>query len=125
MKIIEAINRADELRPNDFTQEQKIMWLSALDGIIKKEIIDTHEDASANAASFTGYDADTPLSTQLLANEPYDEMYITYLLMKIDYSSAEYAKYNNSATLYNTQFSAFWGWYNRTHMPRSRDIKFF
>lgn len=125
MKLIEAINRADELRPNDFTREQKIAWLSALDGIIKNEITDTHEDPPANAVSFKGYGADTPLSTQLLADAPYDELYITYLTMKIDYGNAEYAKYNNSTALYNTQLAVFSSWYNRTHMPRNSDIKFF
>ena len=42
MTIIEAINKNDLLKPNNFTQMDKIIWLSTLDGIIKKEIIDTH-----------------------------------------------------------------------------------
>ena len=45
MKLIEAINKIDALKQNTFTQEDKIGWLSTLDGIIKSEIIDTHEGA--------------------------------------------------------------------------------
>ena len=44
MTIIEAINRIDELKPNNYTYLEKIGWLSKLDGAIKKNIIDTHED---------------------------------------------------------------------------------
>ena len=44
MTIIEAINRIDELKPNSYTYLEKIGWLSKLDGTIKKNIIDTHED---------------------------------------------------------------------------------
>lgn len=43
MTIIEAIQKTDELKPNGYTQSQKIEWLSKLDGIIKRGIIDTHE----------------------------------------------------------------------------------
>lgn len=43
MKIIEAINRLDALKSNTYTQPEKIDWLSRLDSMVKKQIIDTHE----------------------------------------------------------------------------------
>lgn len=43
MTIIEAIQKTDELKPNGYTQSQKIEWLAKLDGMIKRGIIDTHE----------------------------------------------------------------------------------
>lgn len=43
MTVMEAINRVDAVKPNAYKQQEKIRWLSILDGIIKKEIIDTHE----------------------------------------------------------------------------------
>ena len=53
MKIIEAIQKVDALKPNNYSQEDKIKWLSTLDGVIKREIIDTHEGASDIV--FNGY----------------------------------------------------------------------
>ena len=50
MTIIEAINKIDALKPNNYSQGDKIGWLSTLDGIIKKEIIDTHEGADKEKA---------------------------------------------------------------------------
>ena len=44
MTIIEAINQIDAMKPNSYSQSDKIKWLSNLDWSIKKEIIDTHED---------------------------------------------------------------------------------
>ena len=41
MTIIEAITYADEIKPNSYTQSDKIKWLSQVDGTVKKEIIDT------------------------------------------------------------------------------------
>lgn len=122
MTIIEAINRIDLLKPNNYTQEEKIGWLSTLDGIVKKEIIDTHE---GSAASFNGYDVDTALDTELLVPAPYDDIYIKWLEAQIDYNNGDTNKYTNSMTMYNSAYSAFERYYNRTHMPIGRKFKFF
>lgn len=50
MTIIEAINIIDVLKPNTYSQSDKIGWLSTLDGLIKKKIIDTHEGATKEEA---------------------------------------------------------------------------
>lgn len=123
MTIIEAINKIDVLKPNNYTQSEKIKWLSNLDGIIKTEIIDSHE--GSEGIVFNGYDDDTPLWTELLASAPYDDLYIKWLEAQIDYTNAEYGKYNNSVTAYNTAYSAFERYYNRQHMPKQRKLKFF
>ena len=123
MTIIEAINKIDALKPNNYSQSDKIGWLSTLDGIIKKEIIDTHE--GADTVIFNGYDAATALDTVLIAPAPYDDVYIRWLEAQIDYANGEYGKYNNSMALYNTAFSAYERYYNRTNMPIGRKFKFF
>ena len=123
MTIIEAIDSINSLKPNSFTQEDKIKWLSTLDGIIKKEIIDTHE--GAEGVEFNGYDENTPLDTVLLVPPPYDDIYLKWLEAKIDYINGDTARYNNSMIMYNTAYSAFQRYYNRTHMPKGKSIKFF
>jgi hypothetical protein len=123
MTILEAINRVDTTKPNSYTQTEKVDWLSTIDGIIKKEIIDTHE--GGENVVFDGYDADTSLDTVLLVPAPYDDIYIRYLEMQIDYANGEYVKYNNSKVMYNETYSAFKRYYNRTHMPKGKKFKFF
>lgn len=122
MTIIEAINRTDSVKPNAYSQQEKVRWLSTLDGTVKNEIIDTHE--GAEEIIFSGYNDETPLNTELLIPAPYEDVYIRYLEMQIDYANGEYGKYNNSAAAYNTAFSAFEKYYNREHMPRSRGPRF-
>ena len=123
MTIIEAINRIDSLKPNSYSQEDKIAWLSILDGEIKANIIDTHE--GSEKVTFNGYDADTPTDTVLLVPAPYDDVYIKWLESQIDYSSGETKRFNNSIVMYNTAYSAFERHYNRNHMPIGKNIKFF
>ena len=123
MTIIEAIHRINTVKPNGYDQALKIKWLSTLDGIIKKEIIDTHE--GGENVVFNGYTEDSNLLTELLVPAPYDDIYIRYLEMQIDYANGEYGKYNNSKAMYNETYTAFKKFYNRTHMPKGKKFKFF
>lgn len=123
MKIIEAINTIDALKPNGYTQAEKLRWLSTLDGMLQTELFAVHE--GADEAAFSGYDEDTPPETELLAQEPYGrELYLRYLEAQIDYYNGETARYNNSMTMYQAAYTAFARWYNRTHLPRSQKRKF-
>ena len=123
MTIMGAINHIDSIKPNSYSQTEKVRWLSTLDGVIKKEIIDTHE--GGESITFEGYEPDVALGTIMLVPAPYDDIYIKWLEAQIDYSNGETAKYNNSITMYNTAYSAFERYYNRTHMPKGKSIKFF
>lgn len=123
MTLIEAINRTDILKPNTYSQQEKVKWLSTLDGIIKKEIIDTHE--GGEAVIFDGYDDTTSVATVLLVPAPYDDIYLKWLGAQIDYVNGETARYNNSVQAYNDAYSAFERYYNRTHMPFGKKFKFF
>ena len=118
MTIMEAIYRADAQKPNVYSQEEKIRWLSALDGTVKKEIIDTHE--GGEDVPFSGYNTLTDLNTELLIPAPFDEVYIHWLELHIDYANAEFGKYNNSLSMYGTAYSAYERYYNRTHMPKGK-----
>lgn len=118
MTIIEAISRIDVLKPNSYPQSEKIKWLSTLDGIIKNELIDTHE--GGDTISFTGYNDNTLLTTELLVPAPYDEVYLYWLESKIDYYNGEMIKYNNSITMFNTAYSNYEKIYNRDHMPKRK-----
>ena len=123
MTIMEAINRIDAIKPNRYSQDEKVHWLSTLDGIIKAKIIDTHDGSEKIA--FDGYTEKTSLATQLLAPAPYDEIYLFWLESKIDYWNGEMGRYNNSISMYNTAYEEYARYYHRTHRPKSKKINFF
>ena len=123
MTIIGVINHVDKVKPNVYSQTEKIKWLSTLDGTVKTEIIDTHE--GGEGITFKGYTENTDMNTELLVPHPYDEVYIRWLEAQIDYANGEYGKYNNSITMYNTAFMAYERYYNRTHKPISKSFTHF
>ncbi|MBE6812166.1 MAG: hypothetical protein E7523_04715 [Ruminococcaceae bacterium] len=115
MTIRQAIARFDTLYPNEIPYEQKLAWLSELDGIVYEEILSFYKEAPPTA--FTGYILATPGDSQLLVPFPYDKIYIEYLSSKTELVRGNAERYNNAATLYANTFDAFAADYNRTHTP--------
>jgi hypothetical protein len=116
MTILEAITRADLIRPNELDPAVKLRWLSTLDGQIHAELLAAHE---GGPESFRGYDGETELrTTELLVPHPYDELYLRYLLMRIDLEHGELDRYNNDAAAFNRLWQSYAGTYNRTHKPK-------
>jgi hypothetical protein len=113
---MEAINHIDSVKPNSYGQREKIRWLSNLDGLIKREIIDKYE--GSDKIAMPEYN-DNMLMTKLLVPAPYDDVYIKWLESQIDYANGEYGKYNNAAMSFNEAYQRFARAYNREHKPKN------
>lgn len=116
MTIKECIDQVDNVKPNQYGVEEKVEWLSYLDGTILNDVLLTHEGYDGRYDDFIGYSPDK-LGTNLIVGSPYDRLYVAYLKMKIDEGNGETARYNNSATLFNSYLLEYKKWYNKTHMP--------
>ena len=116
MKVMEIIALVDGLRPNRFSNAEKFRWLSDIDGLIHRELLESHEGAPESA--FAGYAEGVDDDTELLAPFPYDALYRWYLESQIDLNNMEIAKYNNSRAMFNNAYVTYTDWYNRTHMPK-------
>ena len=116
MTILQAIAEADRQRPNEIDAEQKLRWLSTLDGQIHRELLEAYQ---GQIAPFSGYGAETELrTTQLLGPFPFDDLYLRYLVMRIDLEQGELERYNNDAAAFNRIWQSYAGYHGRTHNPR-------
>jgi hypothetical protein len=118
MTIKECIDIVDNLKPNQYSIENKVDWLSYIDHSIINEVLLTHEGYDGRYDNFAGYSPDK-LEMGLIVPSPYDRLYPAYLKMKIDEENGETARYNNSATLFNAYYMEYKKWYNSKHMPLS------
>lgn len=130
MKLQQAIERVDEMRPNMQSWELKVDWLSELDGLIWKELILKH---AMTAEEYDGYDKDddgvplTPAYSRdtdegktLLVPFPYDNIYLYWLMSKIDEQTLEQEKFNNDRAMFNASWESFSDYWTRNHKPMSR-----
>ena len=95
-KVIETVDR---LKPTSYNEEDKLRWISELDGMVQRLVI--QED------NVTTYSYPQDMDKELLIPAPFDDLYSLYLEAKIDYQNREYANYNNSAMMFETQFSEY------------------
>ena len=116
MTIKECIDIVDNIKPNQYSTRDKVMWLSFIDETIVNDVLKTHEGYDGRYDDFIGYTEDK-LSVTLIVPSPYDRLYTAYLKMKIDGENGETARYNNSAALFNNYMMEYRKYYNKTHMP--------
>lgn len=116
MTIKDCIDIVDNVKPNQYTIKEKVMWLSFIEAIIINEVLKTHEGYDGRYDMFEGYSEDK-ISQKLIVSAPYDRLYTQYLKMKIDEENGETTRYNNSAALYNNYMAEYKKYYNKTHMP--------
>jgi hypothetical protein len=61
----------------------------------------------------------------MIAPNPYDRLYLYYLMMQVDLHNQELDKYNNSVRLFNEAFSNFAAFWNRAYMPAQNVTHFY
>lgn len=116
MTIQAAIDRIDEMKPNMFSDQQKVAWLSEVDGYVWREIIKTHEGIPAGI-DFVGYDLDTEMDTVLLVPEPYHGIYEHYLAAQMADKNRETGEYAKEMAAFNSAWQTYADYYNRMHAP--------
>ena len=121
MTIKEVVDVVDSVKPNQYGIEDKVRWLSFLDAIIINDVIKTHEGYEGQYEDFKGYSPDEA-NVSLIVEAPYDVLYEAYLKMKIDEENGETARYNNSATMFNSYMETYKKHYNKHHMPLQKAI---
>lgn len=108
----EVIQWADTLAPNQYSAEQKLAWLSDLDGKFWLEVLTQyHHKEELNAP-----EAYTDGSETLLIPAPYArDVYGNWLLAKIAEANQEIALYNQHSTLFNAEYRGYCEQYNKRH----------
>lgn len=114
MTIQRAIETARAQASTELSNEILVGWLSRLDGQLWQEVCSHY--AGNEDGTMPSYDEDTDLeATELLAAAPYDELYPTYLCMRIHLDHGDIDRYNNSADQYNLALKAWQRHYNANH----------
>ena len=114
MTAAEAIARADLTRPNELEPELKLAWLCALDETLRREVMLRCEGEVPPARRPGDLD---PEGTELLVGFPDDELYVYYLVLRIDLENGELERYNNDVRLYEQARQSWAAAYCRAHRP--------
>lgn len=105
MTVSEALGRLDTLKPNRYTQEDKLAWLTTVDAAVAQVLgVAAPEYAAADG-------------TALLLAAPYDTAYLRYMEAQIDYHDGASEGCSMAMERYGKVLAAFRKHYQRTHVP--------
>lgn len=107
MTIETCMRLVDEMEPNGVPSEIKLRWLSEVEGKVKVELL------GEDPAQVALLDTDTPVTTELEAPHPFDQLYWLYLVAMTDCMNGDVARYENAATLFNAAYQNFGRWLKR------------
>ena len=99
MNLLECMDRANELRPNDIREELKAQWVNVLEG---------------DVANLMGVDAPAdpfPEDGELLLPHPWSYCYVYYLCAMIDWAQKDFDIYYVDYEMFNSlwaQMAAWW-----------------
>ena len=116
MNIQEALDMADQMKPNMMLRPVKLAYLTEIDGMIYEELVLRHEHTEEEAVR-QHYDMDTDPGTELIMPGPYDMLYVYWLMSKIDLLNMEMDKFNNDRALFETAYAEASDWWTRQRMP--------
>lgn len=89
MNLLEAVAKADELRPNTISGEMKAEWVFLIEGdVARKMKVDCPDNPF-------------PEDTALLLPHQFGPLYYWYLCMMIDLANEDFAMYNADLTVFN------------------------
>lgn len=111
MTIADVIKRVDAQRGGcNMELCEYITYLNILESDIYANVISCHEEAE----SFTPHTSEEDL---LLVPDTYADLYVFYMLARIDLSNSDTVGYANNMILYNNLMGEYSRHYTRNHMP--------
>lgn len=115
---LQVLQEADGYWGNSYSREEKLQWLSHLDGQIHEEILRKHLPLPGDFVPYKGVAA---LHRKLLVPEPYGrQLYLLWLESRMAYFHGETEHYNNALEQFRSAYTAFARWYHGNHeLPRS------
>lgn len=105
-----AIEIVDRLKPNAYSEEDKLRWIDELDGMVQSLVIQADE--------IIKYSYPEDMDKDLMISAPFENLYALYLEAKIDYHNQEYGNYNNAAMMFESQYNEYKKWYIRNYPAR-------
>ncbi len=117
MKIEEVMEFTDRVKPNAYTEEQKLQWLNDCEGMVQTQVF------LFAPVEIVRYALPADKNTELLVEKPHDKLYLSYLYAMIDFANGEYNKYQNSMQMFNTEFSEFMRWFAGAYRPADTNVE--
>jgi hypothetical protein len=107
--IKELFDYVNEIRPNSYGNQTKLVWVNEIEGAVQTEIM------GILPANVINYKDNVDLNTTLLVGAPHAKLYAWYMIAMIDLVTMGSGAFENSQKVFRKFWDEYARWYLRTH----------
>ena len=119
MKLIELLEAVTALRGQQYATDTLAGWVNEIEGQVIEEVINAAEGFDLE---FVPMEYGVEDDRELTVPDRFQDVYINYLLSKIDFNNQETERYNNDVVMFNSSYESFAGWFRRKHVPKRGNL---
>jgi len=116
MTVNDVLARVKDRKPNAYNDESLCDWLNECEAIVQRGLFLTVPE------TIVQYEWPKDRDAELILPRPYDALYISYVIMMIQYAQEEYTAYNNTNMMFESQWDKAQQYYNRQN-PNPPSLK--
>lgn len=119
MTLQEVLTKADDLKPNQYEEGNKLDWINTVENRVYQTM---KRRKGSEEIEKPKIDTNSDCNEELLLPDAYCDIYIYYIHAMIDYFNGETTRYNNSVIMYDNAWSEFENYWYREHPQVSDGI---
>ncbi len=119
MTVNDLISDITSLRGQQYGTDMIMGWINEIEGQVIEEVINRAEGYDLEFAPME-YEKDQ--DKKLSIPDRFRDVYINYLLSKIDYHNEETERYNNDVVMYNSAYDAYAAWFRRCNRAKKAPL---
>ena len=118
MKLREILSTVDQLRPNAYTDAEKIAMINTIEGRVYTDIF---QKAKGFEGEFIPCEEGQE-ERELAVPVPFTDVYKYYLMAQIDFLNGDSARYNDTLVLFNNVWGEYAAYYRENNKPKQTNL---
>ena len=119
MKVREILVMVDQLRPNAYTDKEKIAMLNTIEGRVYTDIMSKADDGLN--WTFIPFEEGQE-ERELVVPVPFTELYIFFLMSRIDFLNGDSGRYNDTMVLLQNAWDEYAAYYRENNKPKQTNL---
>lgn len=118
MKVREVLMTVDQLRPNAYTDKEKIDMLNTIEGRVYTDIFQKAEGFEGEFIPFEEGQEERELAVPV----PFTELYTFFLMSRIDFLNGDSGRYNDTMVLLQNAWDEYAAYYRENNKPKQTNL---
>lgn len=115
MVVNELLESVTALRGQQYETHEMTGWINEIEGKVVEDVLNRYEGYDEEFHPIV-YEEDG--DRKLAVPDRFRDVYINYMLAKIDFLNQETERYNNDVLMYNAAWDEYTAWMIRNNMPK-------